>query len=98
YCPPFDQLDALERLRARVTGPAHPSLALDATTQEMATERGLEVVDPEGVPIALFRADQIGDGGTTGVPEWLGNPSPRPYERFYLSPAQVRSTMGDDTL
>lgn len=98
YCPPFDQLDALERLRARVTAPTEPTLALDANTRQLAQHKGLEIVDPEGVPIARFAADQMREGGAFGMPEWLGNPSPRPYERLYLSPAQVRSTMSEDTL
>lgn len=73
-------------------------MTLDGETQRLARSAGLEIVDPEGVPIALFRAEQIGDGGTDGLPEWLGSPSPRPYERLYLSPAQVRSTTSENTL
>ncbi len=98
HCPPFDQLDALERLRIGATKPTNPTLVIDAETQALAERTGLEVVDPEGVPIARFRPDQVAPGGTTGLPEWLGSPSPRPYERLYLSPAQVQSGAGKDVL
>lgn len=63
-----------------------------------ARPAGLEIVDPEGVPIAYYSPEQISEDGAAGTPEWLGNTSPRPYERLYLSPAQVRSTLGQDTL
>lgn len=85
-------------MRIKATAPTHPTLALDAETVALAAPHGLEVVDPEGVPIALFAPGQISEGGTDGPPEWLGNSSPRPYERLYLSPAQVRSTAGPSTL
>lgn len=96
YCPPFDQLDALERLRVRAVEPADFTLPLPASVD--AEDRGLEITDPEGVPIAHFSADQVDGAAATGAPEWLGNPSPRPYERLYLSPAQVRATTTDETL
>lgn len=99
YCPPFDQLDALERIRVRASVPTDPTLTIDDTDVLEAAQRdGLEVVDPEGVPIARYPAEQIGADGARGVPEWLGNGSPRPYERLYLSPAQVRSAMDEETL
>lgn len=99
HCPPFDQLDALERLRTRATSTTAPTtLPLDPSITAQAREHGLEVVDPEGVPIAFFPAAQVVDSGVEGVPEWLGNSSPRPYERLYLSPAQARATAPDETL
>ncbi|WP_435203084.1 adenylyl-sulfate kinase [Janibacter sp. GS2] len=98
YCPPFDQLDALERLRVTATRAVHPALELDAVTQQMAGRDGLEVVDPEGVPIAHFAAEQISDRGADGLPTWLGNSSPRPYERFYLPPGHVRTMMSPTAL
>lgn len=97
-CPPFDQLDALERLRVKATTPDRPTVELNPEDRQAAARAGLEVVDPEGVPIARFAPAQIAEAGTEGQPEWLCNPSPRPYERLYLSPAQVRSTMREDTL
>lgn len=96
YCPPFDQLDALERLRIRAVDPAGFALALPA--QGIMQTRGLEITDPEGVPIAHFTPDRVDGTSATGTPEWLGNPSPRPYERLYLSPAQVHATTTDETL
>ncbi|WEV78211.1 adenylyl-sulfate kinase [Janibacter cremeus] len=98
YCPPFDQLDALERLRVGASAPQGPTLTIDEDVRRAAQRDGLEVVDPEGVPIARFPAEQIGSDGPTGTPEWLGNGSPRPYERLYLSPAQVRATVDKETL
>ncbi|WP_068259773.1 adenylyl-sulfate kinase [Janibacter limosus] len=97
-CPPFDQLDALERLRVMATIPGRAAVTLDPASVAAAKVDGLEIVDPEGVPIARFAADQITEGGAHGLPEWLGSPSPRPYERLYLSPAQVRSSVSDDAL
>lgn len=97
-CPPFDQLDALERLRVKATTQNRLTVQLDLEDRRAAARDGLEVVDPEGVPIARFAPAQIDDEGAHGSPEWLGNSSPRPYERLYLSPAQVRSTMREDTL
>lgn len=73
-------------------------MVLDPDTRALAAPHGLEVVDPEGVPIARFEADQICEDGTEGLPEWLGNSSPRPYERLYLSPAQVHSTVAGKAL
>lgn len=78
--------------------PADPTITLDEETRQLAQQGGLEIVDPEGVPIARFAADQVGLRGTHGLPVWLGRPSPRPYERLYLSPAQVRSTTPDGAL
>ncbi|WP_338750961.1 adenylyl-sulfate kinase [Janibacter alittae] len=93
YCPPFDQLDALERLRVGACAPTDPMLPLDNEVRDASRSAGLEIVDPEGVPLARFPAVQIGNAGATGTPEWLGNGSPRPYEPLYLSPSQVRSAV-----
>lgn len=99
HCPPFAELDALERLRVRASSPTDPTVPIeDAEVLDAARRDGLEIVDPEGVPIAHFSPEQITEHGATGVPEWLGNTSPRPYERLYLSPAQVRSAVDADTL
>lgn len=98
HCPPFDELDALERLRIRATSPTHPRLPLPPQVVDASRESGLEIVDPEGVPIALYGPDQVDAQGASGTPEWLGNPSPRPYERHYLSPAQVRASTSEATL
>lgn len=72
------------------------SLPLDRDTREQSGG-GLEVVDPEGVPIAAYSPDQITADGAEGTPEWLSEPSPRPYERLFLSPAQVRGTTNEQT-
>lgn len=98
HCPPFDQLDALERLRVRATTSSTLALPLPEHVVDAARQSGLEIIDPEGVPIAFYASDQVVGEGVIGTPEWLGKTSPRPYERLYLSPAQVRSTTSEDTL
>lgn len=98
YCPPFDQLDALERLRYEAAPSDDTTLPLDSQLTADARKHGVEIVDPEGVPIAHFPSSQVDESGAHGQPQWLGNSSPRPYERLYLSPAQVRATTPASTL
>lgn len=98
-CPPFGVLDALERQRLGVVpAPGAPSVPLDGPDRAAAAAHGLEVVDPEGVPIALFAPRQIGATGAVGRPTWLGRSSDRPYERLFETPEQVRASAGEDTV
>ena len=90
-------LDALERMRIGAVPDSDAiTLPLDPDTRERATA-GLEVVDPEGVPVAAYSPDQLTANGAEGTPEWLSEPSPRPYERLYLPPAQVRGATDEQT-
>ncbi|GGK71159.1 hypothetical protein GCM10011509_19520 [Ornithinimicrobium pekingense] len=100
---PFAALDALERLRlgmgmGMARDPDAAVLPLEADDRAAAAGAGLEVVDPEGVPLARWTADQVDEDGAVGVPEWLGSTAPRPFERLYLSPAEARSRAGQDAL
>ena len=99
-CPQLDVLDRLELLRNGASTAAAVGLRLDGADLEKARAAGgCEIVDPEGVPIAHLDAAQIGvTGEVTEAPTWLGNPSPRPYERLYLSPAQVRTVVSPTSL
>ncbi len=98
YCPAPDILDDLELLR---TGVLHPtdrvepgglvSLRLPSAVAEAARAAGgVEIVDLEGVPFARFPAHgaPAGDGALEldARPEFTGRPSPRTFERYYLSP------------
>ncbi len=96
-------LDALELLRHGVWGeapvgpggPAH--VAVPAEDAEAARAAGrVEVVDPEGVPIAAVPVtdDADGDDGApivAGEPQWLGTRSSRPFERLHVDPSSARS-------
>ena len=103
YCPPPDTLDDLELLR---TGVLHPvdavspgqivELRLPAHVAADALAAGtVEIVDPEGVPLARvaahgqLRADDTLD--LDARPEFIGRPSPRTFERYYRSPVENAS-------
>ncbi|MCA0290267.1 MAG: adenylyl-sulfate kinase [Actinobacteria bacterium] len=98
YCPPPDVLDDLELLRRGVYGPEATiqpgtavSVHLPAPIAEQAQGAGaVEIVDPEGVPVARLAAtgQPVHDGclDLAATPEWLSNPSPRTFERYYTDP------------
>lgn len=99
YCPPPDVLDDLELLRTGVVAPLDRvapgsivSLRLPADVAGKALAAGgVEVVDPEGVPVARLAADggldEDSELDLDAVPEWVGAPSPRTFERYYVGPA-----------
>ena len=60
---------------------------------EVAAPGPVELVDPEGVPVARVElADpRDGDATLTGRPHWLGTVSTRPFEQLYTAPASVRA-------
>ena len=96
YCPTPRELDDLELLVSGALAPAHAfnepgspvTLELpDEVAQEATSAGGVELVDPEGFPLALVKV-------VPTVPGWpvepLGSPEYGPFRRLYLSPAQVR--------
>ena len=103
YCPPPDALDDLELLR---TGVLHPvdavspgqivELRLPAHVAADALAAGaVEIVDPEGVPLARLAAHgQLRADDTLDLdarPDFIGRPSPRTFERYYRSPVENAS-------
>ena len=102
-CPPPDVLDDLELLRVGAIpgatvdpdGPVVIHLAPDiAAAAESAG--AVEIVDPEGVPLARITPGGRacpGCGGLllAGAVDWLGQPSPRTFERYYTGPAALAS-------
>jgi sulfate adenylyltransferase len=103
-CADEDTLDRLELLRLGVwgdapVGPDGPvSLAVPVDLADDAARAGaLEVVDPEGMPLARVAVDRPpnGDGvvHAAGSPIWLGHRSSRPFERLYRHPADVRTAV-----
>ena len=103
-CADEDTLDRLELLRLGVwgdapVGPDGPvALAVPVDLADDAARAGaLEVVDPEGMPLARVAVDRppSGDGAVlaAGTPVWLGHRSSRPFERLYRHPADVRAAV-----
>ena len=85
WCPPVEVIDALELLRSG-TLPAEVVLAVaDGPTQDV------EIVDPEGVPLARASASTADDGArvVSQVAAWLRHRSGRPFERLHRSPAEL---------
>jgi sulfate adenylyltransferase len=87
YCPSPRELDDLELLlngglAPRTTfsdsGPVRLALPADLTADDAAE---LELVDPEGLPLALITGDSL---------KALSSPSYGPFRRLHLSPAQTR--------
>ncbi len=107
-----ETLDALELLRHGVwdrgsVGPDGPaSLEVPATEAADALAAGaVEVVDPEGVPVATVpvRSARPGTGTddpvvavASGPPTWLAQRSSRPFERLYRRPVEVRDEAAGD--
>ncbi|MCZ4498653.1 MAG: cysC [Marmoricola sp.] len=86
YCPSPRELDDLELL---LNGGLAPQTTFDegvvriALPADLAEVAEVELVDPEGLPLALLRRD-----GLTG----LAQPSYGPFRRLHLSPANTRAT------
>jgi sulfate adenylyltransferase len=98
-CLPYRDLDAIERLRlGAVADPGGLVVPLAPEDQAAAAQAGLEVVDPEGVPLARYGPGQIGAHGAVGPPVWLGRPPQRPFEACYRPAPEVRDETPRDAL
>ncbi len=90
HCPTPAELDDLELLLAGALAPRHGfdgpggglTLDLPPAVAEAAARDGLELVDPEGLPLARLAPD----GGLSA----LSRPEFGPFRRLYLTPAQAR--------
>ena len=90
HCPSPRELDDLELL---LSGALAPLTAYDepgspvtlALPEALASEAAVELVDPEGLPLATVTRE---DG--RWVPTALGTPAYGPFRRLHLSPAQAR--------
>lgn len=110
FCPTPDVLDDLELLRSGILAPEHDvapgglvSVRLPADLVAAAQRAGgVEIVDPEGVPFARIPAagDTADDGclDLRARPEWTGRPSPRTFERFYVTPTDNADHLDDGTV
>ena len=105
HCPTPRELDDLELLGngalAPLTGfnePGSPiTLSLpDDTLAAARTSGALELVDPEGLPLArvTVNSDSDSDSASSCEQGWpvkvLAHPQYGPFRRLYLTPAQVR--------
>lgn len=95
-CPSPADLDLLELMRSGVYRPTaeHPvRLALPLTTPVPDT---VELVDPEGVPLTSLPVEVLDgrlEADLSGIPEWTGRLSSRPFESLYERPADVRAVI-----
>ena len=86
YCPSPRELDDLELLLAGALAPrttfdvSDPGITL-ALPAELADAPAVELVDPEGLPLALYTAESLSP---------LATPAYGPFRRLHLTPAQVR--------
>ena len=91
YCPSPRELDDLELLLAGALAPrttfdvSDPGVTL-ALPAELADAPSVELIDPEGLPLALYTAESL-------TP--LATPAYGPFRRLHLSPAQVRQQYAD---
>ncbi|SFJ04407.1 adenylyl-sulfate kinase [Nocardioides psychrotolerans] len=94
HCPSQRELDDLELLMSGALAPISAfneqgspvTLTLPASVAEEAAAAGaVELVDPEGLPLARVT---LGDAGWTAAA--LTHAQYGPFRRYYLSPAQVR--------
>jgi sulfate adenylyltransferase len=90
YCPSQRELDDLELL---LNGALAPLLTFEeagpvriALPGALAAEEAIDLVDPEGLPLARFTPD-----GLTA----LSSPSHGPFRRLHLSPGEVRQRHPD---
>ena len=83
-CPSPRELDDLELL---LSGAYAPRDRFDDVVTLDAPDGELELVDPEGLPLARRASD--------GTLEQLSRPSHGPFRRLYLTPAQVREQYAD---
>ena len=84
HCPSPRELDDLELLLSGAV-PGDPPLDLELP-EELAEVSELELVDPEGLPLA--RATRADDGGW--ALHQLTRPQYGPFRRLYLTPAETR--------
>jgi sulfate adenylyltransferase len=87
FCPTPRELDDLELLTTGALAPLtafnQPGSPVTLTLpDELANEPEVELVDPEGLPLALVAAD--------GTVTSLTHAQYGPFRRLYLSPAQAR--------
>jgi sulfate adenylyltransferase len=103
-CPSPTELDDVELLlsgafaptaRYEPGGPAR--LTLPAELLGPVREAGaVELVDPEGLPLAHVEPVEVADDGTvTGAVRALATPAYGPFRRLHLTPAQVREQHPD---
>ena len=90
HCPSPRELDDLELLLsgalAPVTAYDEPGSPVTLTLPEALADAGtVELVDPEGLPLATITRE---DG--RWVPTALGTPAYGPFRRLHLAPAQAR--------
>ncbi len=98
HCPTPRELDDLELL---VSGALAPLTAYDVPGSpitltlpaELADAGTVELVDPEGLPLALAHREADGSRRV----EALTTAQHGPFRRFYLSPAQVREAYAGRT-
>ena len=95
HCPTPRELDDLELLTSGALAPLTGfNLASSPVTlqlpADLADAEVVELVDPEGLPLALFTP-------ATGAVESLTHPQYGPFRRLYLSPAQVREQYAGST-
>ena len=85
YCPSPRELDDLELLLAGALAPrttfdvSDPGITL-ALPAELADAPAVELVDPEGLPLALYTSESLSP---------LATPAYGPFRRLHLTPAQV---------
>lgn len=96
HCPSQRELDDLELLTSGALAPtagfnepgSPVTLDLPDDVLAAAGASGLvELVDPEGLPLARV---SVGDGGAGWPVEALTHPQHGPFRRLYLTPEQVR--------
>jgi sulfate adenylyltransferase len=95
HCPTPRELDDLELLTTGALAPTsrfnEPGSPVTLTLpDELAGESTVELVDPEGLPLARFTA-------TTGEVRSLTHPQFGAFRRLYLPPAQVREQHAGST-
>jgi sulfate adenylyltransferase len=97
YCPTQRELDDLELLSTGALAPTssfnEPGSPVTLTLpSHLATGGTVELVDPEGLPLALVSTSPAGEGASSG--EWAVKPLTHaqygPFRRLYLTPEQAR--------
>lgn len=103
FCPAPDILDDLELLRVGAFPPQRDLRPDGAVTLHLPSDLmpairaagGVEIVDPEGVPLVRLAATgrdcECGGLVVSGEPAWVGKPSPRTFERFYVAPGTAQA-------
>jgi sulfate adenylyltransferase len=91
WCPPVVDIDLLELLRSGVLdGGGRDDERLPvriAAPPELPDD--VEIVDPEGVPLALARLGEEDGRVVVAIVRWLGRRSSRPFERLHRSPDEL---------